>query len=204
MPKRPRNSADCAILPQSIGSPSPLAARASSLGNDVLSPTPASAATKLSQLSLAADDADEQSEDDEDGSDVDTEVDLIADASNDSIEVPLQDEGDDSFDQSFDDDEDEEGLESDEEYEPDAERVKPVSASKKGSASKPKKTLPPLPDENFGTDMEVPLKGGESDEEEGGDDYALDKSMVIRTGSIKSKKPKRCIPSTLSLSRLAG
>ena len=183
-----------------MGSPSPLAARTSALAQGARSPIPSS---KLAQLSIAADEEDEEDEEDEqnersdeEGTDGDTEIEVDGDASRGSIEDPLVQEGD-SFDQSFDDDEDEEVMSSDEEYEPEEIRVKPASASKKGaassSASKPKKLLAPLPADSFEVEIEVPLKGGESDDEDGdvGASYALDKSLVIRPGSAKTKKPKR-------------
>lgn len=84
---------------------------------------------------------------------------------------------------------------SDDEYEPEAEvPVKPAAvAGGRKSAVKPSKQE--LPDENV--EMEVPLKGGDSDEDEeeerSVDDFALDKSVVYRPGSTKSKKPKRSV-----------
>lgn len=195
--------------PQSIDSSSPLASKTSSLVHTVASPTPASsAARRLSKLSLSstpaeheAEDEDEEQDDQEDDvdklatSDVDTETELHGDASHDSIEVPLQKEDDSeaeeeaSFDDSFDAGEELEA--SDEEYEPEA-PVKAPAGGKKSVGGAEKKTLTPLRDENV--EYQVPLKGGDSDEEadDGIDEFgALDRSMVIRPGSTKSKKPKR-------------
>lgn len=109
--------------------------------------------------------------------------------------MPLQEDDDDeveedaSFDDSF--DVDKELGASDEEYEPEA-PVKAPAGGKRSVGGADKKTLTPLRDENV--EYQVPLKSGDSDEEadNGIDEFgALDRSMVIRPGSTKSKKPKR-------------
>lgn len=210
----PARSAGANLSPsdlQSVDSPSPLASKTSSLAQTVASPTPASStARRLSKLSLSSTPgptAEDDVEDENDGhdeeenavdelvsSDVETETELHGDVSHESIEVPLQGEDDGgeveedaSFDESF--DAGEELDASDEEYEPEA-PVKVVGKKSVGGADK--KTLTPLRDENV--EYQVPLKGGDSDEEveDGIDEFgALDRSMVIRPGSTKSKKPKR-------------
>lgn len=115
-----------------------------------------------------------------------------------SIDVSLQGGEEVSFEEDVEEEEYEEEAEeevSGDEYEPEAAvPVRPAAAAgRRKSAVKPSKQE--LPDENV--EMEVPLKGGDSDEDEeeerSVDDFALDKSVVYRPGSTKSKKPKRFV-----------